>query len=84
MFAHLLSIKEQLAVIVDDEIRPLLDLYVHFANGPAQGHLIDFRFTRSMWKRHMRAWQRLWKVVSQLLGVWYDHKQSAVSPQRSP
>ena len=46
MFAHLFSllgIEEQLAPVVKDEIRPLLDLYVHL-NGSALGHLIDFQF----------------------------------------
>ncbi len=81
-FAHLLSflgIEEQVAVIQEDPC----SIFTFISNGPAQGHLIDFRFTRSMQKRHTRAQQCLQTVISRLLGVWRDRKQSAVSPQRS-
>ena len=53
MFAYLLSflgIKE-VALVIEDEIRPLLDLYI----SSTQVHYIDFWYTRSIWKRHTRT-----------------------------
>ena len=47
-FVHLLSflgIEEEVALVIDDEIRPLL----------CPGPLIDFRFTRSIRKRYTRT-----------------------------
>ena len=47
-FAHLFSflgILEQSPTVVNIEIRPLLDLYVHFERLRPEVHLIDFRFT---------------------------------------
>jgi hypothetical protein len=44
------------ALVVEVEIRPELVLYVHIEQlRSAQVHLIDFRFTCSMRKRHTRA-----------------------------
>ena len=57
MFAHLFSflgLYEQSAV-VNNEIQLLLDLHVHFEQLCPEVHLIDFRVTRSMQKRHTRA-----------------------------
>jgi hypothetical protein len=57
MFANLLSflgIEEEVALIVEVEIRPSLVLYLHIER-LRQVHLIVFRFARSMRKRHTRA-----------------------------
>ena len=52
-------------------------------NGSTQVHLINFRYTRSIRKPHTRAQQHLQTIISQLLGVGRDVKQSSVAPQRS-
>ena len=53
------------------------------SNGSTQVHFIDFQYTPSIRKRHMHAQQCLQSIISQLLWVWCNRKQSAVAPQRS-
>ena len=51
-------------------------------DGSAQVDLIDFRYTRSIRERRMRAQQRLQTVISRFLWLQRDRKQSALSPKR--
>ena len=76
-----MGIEEQSVVVY---VQPLLDFYIH-SNGPTQGHLIDFRFTSNMLKRHTRVYSVATPLDYNFLiiAVWHDRKQSAVSPQRS-
>ena len=79
-----LGIYEQSAVVVNNKLQLLLDLYVHFKRlrpGPFNWFFRVTVVCRNAIRVYSNAFSST--VISWLLGVWRHRKQSAVSPQPS-